>query len=103
MDLPEVLPRSFRVRRSGSSRRRELRKSFPAFRGWASFVRFRSETDTTGKPVSAPGVGFASSRAIRATAGYADLYSPPSRGLAISRRVAVRRLEAPVAPEAELE
>src|SRR5882672_2829842 len=42
-------------------------------------------------------------RAIRATAGYAALYSPPSRGSATSRRVAGRRPEAPAAPVAESE
>src|SRR6266851_5348178 len=103
MDPPAVLRRSIRARRSGSSRRQALRKFFPAFRGWASSGRFRSATDKTGKRASAPGAGSASSRAIRATAGCAALYSPPSRGSATSRRVAGRRPEAPAAPEAESE
>src|SRR5467141_3482843 len=103
MDPPAVLRRSVRARRSGSSRRQALRKFFPVFRGWVSSGRFLSATDKTGKPASAPGVGSASSRAIRATAGYAALYSPPSRGSATSRRVAGRRPEALAAPVAELE
>src|ERR1700688_4195768 len=103
MDLPEEPRRSFPVRRSGSIRRQALRKFSQAFRGWASSVRFRSGTGTTGIRASAPGVGSASSRAIRATAGCVDQYSPPSRGSAISRRVAGRRLEAPAAQEEELE
>src|ERR1700686_5006252 len=101
MDPPGEPPRSFRGRRNGSSQRQALRKFSRVFRDWASFVLFRSETDTTGKHASAPGVGFASSRAIRATAGCVALYSPPSRDSAISRRVADRRPEDPVAPEAE--
>src|SRR6202035_4100355 len=103
MDLPEEPRRSFPGRRSGSSRRQALRKFSRAFRGWASSVRFRSGTGTTGIRASAPGVGSASSRAIRATAGCVDQYSPPSRGSATSRRVAGRRLEAPAAREEELE
>src|SRR6266566_2477043 len=103
MDPPAVLRRSIRARRSGSNRRQALRKFFPAFRGWASSGRFRSATDKTVKRASAPGAGSASSRAIRATAGYAALYSPPSRGSATSRRVAGRRPEALAAPVAELE
>src|SRR5665213_790122 len=102
MDLPEALRRSFPERRNGSDQRRALRKSFPEFRGWASSVRFRSVTDTTGIRASAPGAGSASSRATRAIAGCVDQYSPPSRGSAISRRVADRRLEAPAAQEEEL-
>src|SRR6266404_4418488 len=101
MDLPEELRHSTRERKSGLSQRQALRKSFPAFRGWASSGRFRSATDKTGKRASVLGVGSASSRATRATAGYAALCSPLSRGLATSRRVAGRRPEAPAAPEAE--
>src|ERR1700730_999157 len=103
MDPPEEPRRSFPERRSGSSRRQALRKFSRAFRGWASSVRFRSGTGTTGIRASAPGVGSASSRATRATAGCVDQYSPPSRGSAISRRAAGHRLEAPAAREEELE
>src|ERR1700674_1040436 len=103
MDPPAELHRSIRERRSGSIRRQALRKFSPAFRGWASSARFRFATDKTVKRESAPGAGSASSRAIRATAGCAALYSPPSRGSATSRRVAGRRPEAPAVPEAESE
>src|ERR1700722_20424221 len=102
MDLPGELRHAFPGRRSGSDQRQALRKSSPAFRGWASSVRFRSGTGTTGIHASVLEVGFASSRAIRATAGCVDQYSPPSRGSATSRRVAGRRLEAPAAQEEEL-
>src|ERR1700692_4483374 len=102
MDPPGEPRRSFPERRSGSSRHQALRKFSRAFRGWASSVRFRSGTNTTGIRASVLEVGFASSRATRATAGCVDQYSPPSRGSAISRRVADRRLEVPAALEEEL-
>src|SRR3984957_3567155 len=102
MDLPREFLRSFPVQRSGSDRSQALRKVFPAFRGWVSFVRFLSGTSTTGIRAIAAGVGTALSRVILATAGCVDQYSPPSRGLATSRRVDDRRLEAPATPEVEL-
>src|ERR1035441_8921324 len=101
MDLQRESRRLFPEGRNDSSRRQAVRKVFQAFRGWVSFGRFRSETGTTGIPASALEAGSASSRAIRATAGCAARYSPPSRSSAISRRVADRHQEAPATPEVE--
>src|ERR1700676_3619152 len=100
MHPPEELRASTRELKSGSSQLQTLRQSFPALRGSVSCCRFRSATDNPGKRARVLGVGSASSRAIRATAGYGVLYSLSSRGLAPSQRVAGRRLDAPAVPEA---